>query len=292
MMKNWLTLWTLLLGAAVLSAGCAPAAAPSKPSSSAPPKQEAQAPSGQGSIAGSDATGGAAPPAGGQKAIADRMILYESKVYMEVKDATETLDAIANIARKSGGYVVSNSFQLQGDRKVAVVTIRVPSKTYDDTLSELRRLALKVESEDSKSQDVTEEYSDLNAQLRNLEATESQYLDLLKKAQSIDDILKVQARLSETRREIERIKGRIVYLERTTDMASITVNFWTSEKQKADPKEGLPTWWRKTTDAFEQSFVFLGNLATLLGMAIGFFWWLIILGVAAFFLWRRVRRLT
>lgn len=171
-------------------------------------------------------------------------------------------------------------------------TIRVPSRAYDDTLAALRRLALTVQNEDNKSQDVTEEYTDLGAQLRNLEATESQYLELLRRAQSIDDILKVQARVSETRKEIERIKGRMVLLERTTETASITVNFFTRDMQKPDPKTGLPTWWRKTTDAFDQSFVFLGNMATLLGMAVGFFWWLIILGATAALVWRRARTIA
>lgn len=102
-------------------------------------------------------------------------------------------------------------------------------------------------------------------------------MEFLKRAQTIDDVLKVQARISETRREIERIKGRMVYLERTTDMASITVSFFARIQPKADPKEGLPAWWAKTTDAFDQSLVFLGNVATFLGMALAFFWWLIIL---------------
>lgn len=278
-MRRAFLLSVFLAGLSILAASCAPAAAPSKPASDAP--AERQAPAGQAPSGGAKPVGSGAPAAGGEKAAAERMIVYESKLSMEVKDTTEAMEEVAAIARRKGGYVVSNSFRLEGDRKVATITIRVPSKAYDETLAELRRLSLKVEQEDSKSQDVTEEYSDLGAQLRNLEATEVRYLDLLKRAESIDDILKVQARISETRREIERIKGRMQYLDRTTEMASITVSLLTRTVEKADPKQGLPTWWRKTTDAFDQSFVFLGNVATLLGMVIGFLWWLIILGAAA-----------
>jgi len=290
-MKYWLPLpaFIAIVGVAVFLSSCAPAAAPKAPPPGASGGQ-AQPPSGQ----GAPPSGGkpSVPPASGdQRAAVDRMIVYESKVSMDVADATEAMDRVAEIATRQGGYVVSNSFRYEGDRKVATVTIRVPSRNYQDTLAELRAIAIKVENEDSKSQDVTEEYSDLGAQLRALEAAEAQYLELLRRAQSVDDILKVQGRLSETRKEIERIKGRLVYLERTTDMASITVSLFTSTKQKADPKAGLPTWWRKTTDAFEESFVFLGNAATLLGMAIGFLWWLIIpSGVAAFVFGRKGAR--
>lgn len=281
-MRRGILLSILLAGAPVLAFNCAPAAAPSKPAA----LTEGQAPAPQVPPGAARVAGGGAPAAGGEKTAAERMIVYESRISMEVKDTTEAMEAVTAIARRKGGYVVSNNFRYEGERKVATVTIRVPSKTYDETLAELRRLSLKVEQEDSKSQDVTEEYSDLGAQLRNLEATEARYLDLLKRAESIDDILKVQTRISETRREIERIKGRMQLLERTTDMASIVVSLSARTVEKPDPKQGLPTWWRKTADAFEQSLVFLGNVATLLGMAIGFLWWLIILAAAGAYVWK------
>jgi hypothetical protein len=75
----------------------------------------------------------------------------------------------------------------------------------------------------TNSQDVTEEYADLDAQLRNLQATETRLLALMDKAQKVDEILAVQRELSNTRGQIERIKGRMQYLQRTSDMAIIEV---------------------------------------------------------------------
>jgi hypothetical protein len=90
-------------------------------------------------------------------------------------------------------------------------------------LAKLRELAIRVESESTDSQDVTEQYIDLEARLKNAEATESQYLALLDRATDVEDILKIYDSLSRVRSEIEQIKGRMQYLERTSSMSLISV---------------------------------------------------------------------
>ncbi|MBM3155038.1 MAG: DUF4349 domain-containing protein, partial [Chloroflexi bacterium] len=101
--------------------------------------------------------------------------------------------------------------------------------------------------------------SDLKAQLRNLEATEAQYLELLKKADNVEDILKVQRELSSVRGQIERVKGRIQYLERTSDMALIEVTLqqtkplretgWSALKTLKSAARGLITFGKVLADA-------------------------------------------
>ena len=81
-----------------------------------------------------------------------------------------------------------------------------------------------MKSENTNSQDVTEQYIDLQSRLKNAEATETQYLALLDKAKDVDDILRIYDSLSRIRNEIEQIKGRIQYLERTSSMSLISVN--------------------------------------------------------------------
>ena len=84
-------------------------------------------------------------------------------------------------------------------------------------------MAVRVTSESTDSQDVTEQYTDLESRLRNAEATESQYLALLEEAKDVEDILNIYERLSWVRNEIEQIKGRMQYLERTSSMSLISV---------------------------------------------------------------------
>jgi len=87
----------------------------------------------------------------------------------------------------------------------------------------LRELAVEVIREETSGKDVTEEYIDLSAKLRNLEVTEEQLLKLMEKAEKVEDILNVQRELSRTSGEIEQTKGRMQYLERTSDTSLIRV---------------------------------------------------------------------
>ena len=104
------------------------------------------------------------------------------------------------------------------------ISIRVPDEEFEQALAELRELAVRVTSESTDSRDVTEEYIDLQSRLKNAEATESQYLALLEKAEDVEDILRIYDSLSRVRSEIEQIKGRMQYLERTSSMSLISVN--------------------------------------------------------------------
>ncbi|MFC1903675.1 DUF4349 domain-containing protein [Chloroflexota bacterium] len=154
----------------------------------------------------------------------ERMIVRTGNMWLVVTDVPLALDQIANLAESSGGYVVSSQRWEEGERLVGNITIRVPSGDYDNAVRALRALAVEVTSENTYSQDVTEEYIDLTAKLHNLEATEEQLLRLLEKAEKVEEILGVQKELSNVRGEIERTKGRMQYLERTSATSLIEVH--------------------------------------------------------------------
>jgi hypothetical protein len=146
------------------------------------------------------------------------------------------MDSVAVLSRELGGYVVSsNKYKSKDDRLSGMITIRVPAERFDDAFAQLRGLAIDVPYENTSSVDVTEEYTDLEAQLHNLEATEAQYLSLLEKAETVEDILKVQQQLSNVRGQIERIKGRMQYLDRTSDMSLIEISL---QEKKSIEKNG------------------------------------------------------
>ena len=167
----------------------------------------------------------------------DRKIVRTASLTIQVTDISQALADIAALATQFEGYVVSSSQHADDDDSASgQVSIRVPATQYDAALQKLRELAIKVVYENSNSQDVTEQYTDLQAQLRNYEATEAQYLELLKKAESVKDMLEVQAALSNVRGEIERVKGRILYLERTSETSLIQVSL-----KKVKPI-GASTW--------------------------------------------------
>ena len=91
-------------------------------------------------------------------------------------------------------------------------------------MSKLRKLAVRVDSENTSTQDVTEEFVDLDARLKVLNAEQQQLLSFLQRTQSVDESLKVYRELTSVQSQIESIKGRMNYLQKSAAMSTISVN--------------------------------------------------------------------
>lgn len=152
----------------------------------------------------------------------ERMIVRNGDMSLVVQDVVDARDEIARLAEGQGGYVVSSWISGEEEEMRGNISIRVPDEKFEQAMAEIRELAIRVNSENTQSQDITEEFTDLEARLKNAEATESQYLALLEKASNVEETLKIYDSLARVRGEIEQIKGRMQYLERTSSMSLIT----------------------------------------------------------------------
>lgn len=203
----------------------------------------------------------------------ERKIVKTGYITLEVEDMVEAMDEVAAVADGLGGYVVSSQ-RREGEWGLSgQVNIRVPADRFDEAFDRLRRLAENVPYESTEARDITEEYVDLEARLRNLEATEEQYLALLEEAGTVAEMLEVQEALWNVRWQIEQIKGRMTYLERTSDMSLINVEL--------EETEGLAESW-SASGAFRSAVrgltAFGRALATLAVWLVVFCWiWIPIL---------------
>jgi hypothetical protein len=102
--------------------------------------------------------------------------------------------------------------------------VRVPSDTFEDSVAAIKDLAVRVDRESINGQDVTEQYTDLEARLRSAQAQEEQYLVILDKAVTVQDILAVQQYLQNIRYEIESLQGQIDSLGNQTEYSTISVS--------------------------------------------------------------------
>ncbi len=209
----------LLLPGIILAVGCSAKAPEPAPAPAPMPESALPLPPG---LPGTDSQAGRGVTVSNEGV--DRKIIKTGYLTLEVQDIVTAMDEVTGLAKDLDGYVVSSRIRERDDEITGEIRIRVPAGRFDEAFNELRQLATNVPDERTESQDVTEEYTDLKARLRNLEATENQYLELLEKAETVEDILKVRRELSNVRGEIEQIKGRIQYLERTSDMALIEVD--------------------------------------------------------------------
>jgi len=154
----------------------------------------------------------------------ERRIIRNGRMTLEVDDVIEAMNSVEDVAAIMGGYVVS-SYKYENEEGISgEISIRIPSEKFDEGFERLRQIAQNVPYERTDSTDITEEYIDLEARLHNMEATEDQYLELLDRADTVDEMLQVQRELSNVRGSIEQIKGRMNYLERVSDMGIIEVS--------------------------------------------------------------------
>lgn len=226
----------------------------------------------------------------GQDQSSDRMVVYNNAISLAVESVPESVNAVSSLAEGVGGYVSGTSLRYQDDKEYATLTLRVPATAYTGVMNTLRKMAVKVNNETGNARDVTEEYTDLGSQLRNYEATEAQYLALLKQAKTIDEILKVQAKLTEVRGQIERTKGRINLLQRTADMATIAVSL--TPVAAAKDTEPRPIWdpAKSVQEAWEQSLALVSALADVGLRVVVFSWWLAPPALLAWAAWAATRR--
>jgi hypothetical protein len=247
---------------------------------------------------------GGAPGEGGSLPLpqtVDRKIIRTATLELEVEDVGAAVGEVERVATTAGGFVsesnvfIDESSESEGEddgaprrTQTATVTIRVPAEVYGSVVSQLRSIAEEVRSERSEASEVTEEFTDLQSRLRNLEATEASYLELLTRAEDIPDILTVQDRLSSVRLEIEQVQGRINLLESLTDLATITVRLALPATPAGEP-DGGRGWaaeaWDAAWDGSQDAMVVLGTVAIVGGVALV---WLVIVGLAALIAWRLI----
>jgi hypothetical protein len=210
----------------------------------------------------------------------ERMIVRNGDISLVVDDVLETRDKITQMAERLGGWVVNSNIYGEEEETRGWISIRVPSDKFDQALAELRGLAVRVTSESTSTEDITEQYVDLESRLRNAEATESQYLALLNQATEVDDILSIYQSLSQIRYEIEQIKGRMQYLERTSAMSLISVNLepalgplvspgWSASEALNSAVRGLTTFGQGLGTAF----IWIGIFSPIWGTVLGITLW-------------------
>jgi hypothetical protein len=151
-----------------------------------------------------------------------------------VKEPGEEMSKIAQMAEAMGGFVVSsNLYQSMLDSGVEVprasITIRVPAERLTEAVGKIEADANSVLSKDESGEDVTQEYTDLQSRLRNLEDAEAQLREIMASSTKTEDVMSVFDRLTQVREQIEVLKGRIQFFEQSAAFSAISVDILADE---------------------------------------------------------------
>ncbi len=170
----------------------------------------------------------------------DKKVIENGSLTLKVSSVDRAAENISKIAKDNGGDVFSSNIYNRNNVKTGTMQVKVPAANFEKTFSEIKKVAALVVQESTSGQDVTEEYADLQVQLKNKQAEEQQFVQILRQAVKIQDILDVTTQLSRVRGEIESLQGRIKFLNSQTDMASIFVSL--SEDQNITITDSWRPW--------------------------------------------------
>lgn len=235
-----------------------------------------------GGSAGSGTTTGVAGALGETPSVGPRVIKTATVELEVARDelAEATRESIA-IAGRFGGFVLST--ESRNDRSASsTVVLRVPADSFERALADLEGLG-EVKGEQISGEDVGQEFVDMEARVRNLEAQETVLLRLMDRAASVSDTIRVQRELQGVQMEIERLTGRLRYLEDQTDLGTITLSFVEVGAPGHKPPTGVLTKaWDRAVD------VALAVVAAVI-VGVGFLVPVAVLAAAAYLVLRALR---
>ena len=219
----------------------------------------------------------------------NRSVILTANIAMRASDPWTVADRAQAVVAGLGGDVIGLNQSGSKDNQVASLTIRVPSDRFTDALRQLRALDGEVVSSTVDGKDVTDQFVDLKARLSAKQSEELRYNALLARAATIDEILKIDAALSNVRTQIEQLQGQVNSIATRTQFSTITMSITPAIAPIVTPS---PTAWdpaRTVTAALATLAVVLKGLADIT-IWILVFAWIPLLGLAVTLIVARGRR--
>lgn len=223
----------------------------------------------------------------------ERKIVYTADVDLVVEDFTPIASQVDAMVKRFGGFIASSQVSGEaGESRSGNWKLRVPIARFDEFLQEAQGKLGEVRSLARNSQDVSEEYYDVEARIRNKRQEEARLLKLLEEQTgTLEDVLRVERELSRVREEIERHEGRLRMLADLTSLTTITLRI---EEVRHYMPEVAATFGDRVRRAFSES---IWNMRTagesFVVAVVGAAPWLALLGVpvvVAVQIWRRRAR--
>lgn len=153
-------------------------------------------------------------------------IIKTGFVEMELDNYAKAMTDIAARVQAAQGYISNQNEQRDSYRIMNTLTIRVVNQNFDGLMNSLGDLAKKVVRKSESMQDVTEEYTDIAARLKTKREVEARYLDILKSAKTIKDVLALEEQLRVIREEIESSEARLKFLDDRVSYSTITLQVY------------------------------------------------------------------
>lgn len=156
-------------------------------------------------------------------------IIKNANLRFETDDLIKTNAKIQASVKKLNATIQSDAEEKEYKTNTRRLLVRIPSKNFEDFITEISKGVGYFDTKEISSQDVKEEFIDIESRLKTKKVLESRYLELLKKVNKISEILEIEKQISEIREEIESKEGRLKYLNSQVSMSSVSIKFYKTQ---------------------------------------------------------------
>ena len=206
----------------------------------------------------------------------ERKLIKEGYVEFKTNDIKATRKNIFEAVKKHNAYISSDVTYKSAVRNQNTITIRVPSNNFDKLLSDATQGIAKFDRKEINVKDVTEEFVDIQARLKTKKELEQRYLELLKQAKNVSEILEIEKQIGQLRADIESIEGRLKYLQNKVSFSTLTISFYETIAQSTGFGQKFKNGFKNGWDNLIWFFVFLTNI-----------WPFIIIGIVLVFSYKK-----
>ena len=214
----------------------------------------------------------------------EQKIIKEGNLRFETNDLEATYSQIQNAVKNQNATIQNDTEGKDYQSVFRKLIIRVPSKNFDPFLTAISKGVSYFDNKEITSQDVTTEFIDIEARLKAKKVLENRYIELLKKANKVSEMLEIEAQLSAIREEIEAKQGQLNYMQNRVSFSTITVEFY----KTVATESGITTsYGMKIWNAFKSGF---NNLSSLFIGILSIWPFIIILIVGIYFIRKKITR--
>ena len=198
-----------------------------------------------------------------------RKIIKNGEIEFESKNIIDTRKNIFKAIEKFKGYSSSDKEYKNLHEISNTLIIRIPSRNFDDLLNEITIGVKSFDRKEINIKDVTAEFLDIEARLKTKKELENRYLDILKKANTVTEILEVEKQIGDLRSDIESIEGRLKFLNSQISFSTLNVRFYETITEQTEFVKKFKNGFKNGWNNLILFFVFLANIWPFILIIIG-----------------------
>lgn len=216
----------------------------------------------------------------------DKKIIKTGNIVLELNNYTAYNNQIHKSVKSFGAYISQEEQALSDDKSENSIVIKVPVENFDDLVNSIGGDSIKVIDKRISSQDVTSEVVDTKARIEAKKIVRQQYLELMRQAKNMKDILDVQTEINTIQEEIESAAGRVNYLVHQSAYSTVNLRYYQLLNGKKVEPENTNGFMFKIKEAFKTGGSIIGNILLLILSV----WPIILVGLLSLYLWKKKKQ--